>query len=446
MARIEKDLTDARIDALIDFAPGGDGAPPLYGIYWDKREPGLRLYLGKRKVTWQFFAQSRDHGEREHKFETLGRYDRGSRLSGVGGGAAIPAEPSGRKRRPAVYTGPEPLLTRADWHMGVEAARLAAKVQRAQLIEGTAPPNKRAGIKFAETFEAYCDYLERKAHEAGKPPRWAANVRALGRIILPKWGGWTLYDLSHAPDQMADWHQEIAKKHGGTSANHIARIIRAVYRRQAKRDPTRKLSLADAPTSAVKLAKVKPEQKGLAAADFPAWYAALQAIKSPVHQGYHLANLLTGARPGEIGKVRWRDFDAKAHTLTLGDLKMGNSIDIPTTPEIEAALKLGKAGKPGDLIFPGCLINMCRDGLPVRGHALRRTWKTIATDHCGVSDEISCFLMGHIPPGMSVHYLLKFARVSGPKIIEAQAEVSRAITALLHGKPVAARVKRKRAA
>ncbi len=93
----------------------------------------------------------------------------------------------------------------------------------------------------------------------------------------------------------------------------------------------------------------------------------------------------------------WR---AKGHgrkrLLTIGDAKAGNDIPIPLTPAILDALKLAtKAApdhEPGDLIFPGCAQVAHREQLPRRGHALRRTFKTIATAHCKVPDDVSAFL------------------------------------------------------
>lgn len=67
-------------------------------------------------------------------------------------------------------------------------------------------------------------------------------------------------------------------------------------------------------------------------------------------------------------------------------------------------------------------------------HSLRRTYKTIATDHCGVADDISATPLGHVPQGMSQRYLLKWARTSDPAIIEAQHKISAKMVALLHGK------------
>ncbi len=133
----------------------------------------------------------------------------------------------------------------------------------------------------------------------------------------------------------------------------------------------------------------------------------------------------------------WR---AKGHGCkrlpTIGDAKAGNDIPIPLTPAILDALKLAtKAApdhEPGDLIFPGCAQVAHREQLPTRGRALRRTFKTIATAHCKVPDDVSAFLLGHVPEGMSQKYLLRWALSSGPAIREAQATISREMVRLLH--------------
>jgi hypothetical protein len=129
-------------------------------------------------------------------------------------------------------------------------------------------------------------------------------------------------------------------------------------------------------------------------------------------------------------------------------------ITVPCTAEIRNAIKLAKddANRPDgvgtgpeDLIWPGCLNNPTRDELPARGHALRRTHRTIAIDHCDVSDGIAAALQGRAPPGVEARYILKWARTEGPKIIEAQQKISRTIMQLLKAKP-ARGAKLKRAA
>ena len=422
-------LSDSVIDALWD--QNRDKPERFPFIVRDTEVRGFQIRIGRRKLTWQFEHERSDHSKRIYTCKALGFYDPNAHV--------------GRIYEPA------------PWHVDCEAARKAATVISGKIIEGTAPASKRAGVKFAEAFAAYVAYLEHKAAEHGKPARWAYNVQALGnKIMLPKWSNWTLGEMGERPDAVADWHKEVVRKHGATSANHCARIIRAMYKRRAGLDRT--LNVAFLPTSGVRLAKEKGVQKGMMAADFPAWFAAWQMIRNQTRKGYYLANLLTGCRPGELARTRWRDFDRKAHVLTIGDAKAGNTIEIPTTREIEAAIKLARtdstivykshgreflhkktvARGPDDFIFAGCQFIQARNRteLPTIGHALRRTYKTIATDHCGVPDEISAALLGHVPEGMSQKYLIRWARMSGPVIIRAQATISRTIMALLRAKQI----------
>ena len=196
------DDPDRWIDAVIDFAPD---TPAAYGIYWDKQVAGLRIYIGRRKVTWQYFSQRRDHGDRAHTFETLGRYDRGYRASAIAGGTPDRSPEYGsppdegdepgppppnverlRRTPPIGHLGSHPILKRAPWHMDVAAAREAATVKRADAIKGTPAVNAQEGATFAQAFdggyeisenghrvriEGYLQYLERQAKEAGKPPQ-----------------------------------------------------------------------------------------------------------------------------------------------------------------------------------------------------------------------------------------------------------------------------------
>jgi hypothetical protein len=62
------------------------------------------------------------------------------------------------------------------------------------------------------------------------------------------------------------------------------------------------------------------------------------------------------------------------------------------------------------------------------GHAFRRTYKTIAAN-------ISAAPLGHVPAGMPQKYLIRWARISGPAIIKAQATISKTIMQLLKAKP-----------
>lgn len=79
--------------------------------------------------------------------------------------------------------------------------------------------------------------------------------------------------------------------------------------------------------------------------------------------------------------------------MTIGNSKAGHDIPIPLSAAIARALKIArdhaKPNADGDsLIFPECSTAGHRDPLPARGHAMRRTWKTIATN-CAVPDDMS---------------------------------------------------------
>jgi integrase len=421
MEKRTADLHDGFVDALIDFA---EGKPMLLR---DGEVKGLQLRLGKVRHQWQFYNERSDHGKRIYTCVPLGHYDRGGRSRAVIGG---------RDKGPVVtrfgeYIGPQPTLQRAEDHVDVAAARDKARVEAAKAITGTLPVGKRDSVKLGEAFEDYCLYLEAKAASRGKPPRWAKNVRHLGKqIILPKWAKWSLAEMSERPDAIADWHAETVKRHGATSANHAVRIVRALYRKQAKRDL--RLSKVNLPTAAVDFAVERREKKGMAPAAFPAWFKAWKELR-PIRRSFHLTNLLVGARPGELARTKWGDLDADTITIGGGNLKAGNSVPVPLTPEIRKAIAiLGERGDADALIWEGCS-QASRDDLPATGNELRRTYKSVATSVCGVPDDVSAFLMGHVPEGMSQKYLLRWAFSSGAAIEEAQGKISAAMMRLLHG-------------
>ena len=177
---------------------------------------------------------------------------------------------------------------------------------------------------------------------------------------------------------------------------------------------------------------MKPEQ-------FPAWLAAWQKLR-PVRRSYHLTCLLTGARPGELARTKWGDLDADTLTIGGGNLKAGNTVPSPLTPEIRAAIAIvGERGDADALIWEGCS-QASRDDLPATGNDLRRTYKTIATGTCRIPDDVSAYLMGHVPEGMSQKYLLRWALSSADAVKEAQARISATMMQLLHA------AERKRAA
>ena len=381
-------LSDGHIEALREF--------DTRGTYPDSVVFGLHVYVGATKTIWRFQRRRRIKGQRSTAFKTLGEW---------------------------------PM-------MNVEAARKEAEIVAGKIAGGVAEPGKRNAAKFETAFAVYLDYLKAKAEKNGKPPRWHDNVKKLGdRIILPKFGKWSLIELANSPDAVADWHADVTSKNGPVSANHCARVLRATYKRAARRD----ISLPGRlPTSAVEFNDETPSQKALDFKKFPAWFKAWCAIDSGIRQAYHLTGLMVGPRPGELARLRWSDFKESEGTLVIGKAKGGKDIVIPISEEIRAVIQmarddakqLGYNVSPDELIFPGCSQVGHRDSLPARGNMLRHTYRTVAAD-LGVDDLISHFLLGHAPAGISQKYIAMLILSNGPKMREEQERMSKRMLELL---------------
>jgi integrase len=362
-------LTDAAVTALSTGS-----------VVWDSRVQGLYVRRGIKRVTWTFMAERRRHGKRVTICKRLGHHP----------------------------------------GMSVAAARREAASVAGKLAEGLVPVGRRSETRFGEALAVYLDYLRAKAERAGKPARWAANVDALARTVLDEWKAWPLSDLSASPGLVRDWHQRMTSERGPVSANHSAKIMRATYRYAAKLNRDLPAAL---PTSAVSFNREEPSQEVVS--NLPAWWEQWQGMTDPVHQAFHLCNLLTGTRPGELARVRWTDVRPRRRTLVIAHAKAGYDIEIPLSWPIAACLKAarrhGKAGQP--LVFGDCAASRKHDKLKPAGMALRHTYRTVCIE-LGIDELITHFLMGHRPAGISQRYIARMILTSGGTMRKAQREVS----------------------
>jgi integrase len=392
-ARVKRLLSDGMIEAVAEFAEG------QAKIIFDTKIPGLRLRVGKHRISWTYFAEHRIHGNRSTTCQALGHF------------------PS----------------------MNTAVARQAALIIAGRNASGRIAPGKRTAVKFETAFAEYLKYLEAKAARAGKPARWAVNVRKLGRLLLPEFGRWPLADLSNSPAVIRDWHVKVTAENGPVSANRAAQVLRSCYRHAARlnRDLPHEL-----PTSAVAYNEEVSRETGLPFNQFLAWADAWRKIDSPTRRAYHLFCLLSGCRPGEGSRIRWADLKPKARSLTIGKAKGGLDIVLPMSAPIAGALKIARdaigTARKGtndaerDLVFPGCAHgqNVICDALPAHGNMLRHTYRTVAAD-LKVDDLLIQFLMGHKPRGISAGYVSRLILQSGTAMREAQRTISRRIIKLL---------------
>jgi len=315
--------------------------------------------------------------------------------------------------------------------MNVADARKGALKIAGRIAADRIEPGKRSATKFADAMDEYLAHLVRQSERRGKPARWAKNVRSLSRLyLIPQWGKWPLAEMSGSPGAVRDWHIQVTKDAGPTTANRCVQTMRACYKHAAKLN--RSLPVAF-PTSAVVMNVEKPSQRALGFEDFPKWKEAWSQIANPVRRAYHLFCLLSGCRPGEAARLRWIDVHDNEQSFTIPNAKAGRDIVLPYSEEIAGALRMARdAAKEGtDLVFPGLSYIDYRDaGLPVKGQALRHTYRTICAD-LEIDELISHYLMGHAPQGISQKYIATLILQNGPAMRAAQERISKRIVSLL---------------
>ena len=194
-SRVKRKLDDQHISALVDFQQ--------FGIYWDTVAPGLRLRVGPRKVTWQFFAEHSVHGRRSTTHKTLGFY------------------PS----------------------MGTIAARKMALIEAGRVAAKNLTPGKRVAVRLGPALDDYLKFLRGQSARGGrgakpgsspKPARHADNVEKLRKLHLAEFERWPLADLSDHPEIVKEWHEKVTHEAGPVTANRAAEALRACYRYQRK--------------------------------------------------------------------------------------------------------------------------------------------------------------------------------------------------------------------
>ncbi len=411
-------LTDARIDAAIDFREGA--AAILQDAGAPRSVPGLRIRIGARSATWYYSIDKIEHGHRTVRLEKLGQYDRGV--------------PSGDTQ------------IRAPWHMGTDDARKAATVKAAAYVQNTvADPS----LVFADAFAEYLDRLQAKADNSGKAARWRENVRNIGaKHLLPRWGQFPLAEMSDKRETVGRWYNQLAREVPSTAA-HCRQIIRAVYnwkRKAGAKLPADNPALM--PIDRLPAYRTKAGRKALPRVrleQFPAWLAEWRKLPSAMQRAYWLFLLFTGQRPGEALRLEWASVDYKHNTATIPDAKADNDITFPLSEQIRRVLDLareasGDAKSPFVFHGPNAEHWSHRDApLEVPGHGMRRTFKTVSAS-LGFPNEMTGRLLGHQPEGVSADYEDALEVQRAAFLADIQTKVSAAIVQLLGSDPTRERV------
>lgn len=115
-------LNDGYVEALQESAEG-------------EVKIGLRVRVGKRRVTWSFLKEHRIHGKRGVSFKRLGFF-------------------------PAMDT---------------KAARQAALIEAGRVASGRITPGRKAAIKFEAALSDYIAHARQRAEKKAKPPAGRAT-------------------------------------------------------------------------------------------------------------------------------------------------------------------------------------------------------------------------------------------------------------------------------
>jgi hypothetical protein len=187
--RVYQRITDAHVEAIADFA--GEGAAK---VIWDLEVRGLHVRVGRHRITWTFQREHAIRGKRGVTFQRLGYFPK----------------------------------------MKIAGARKAALIEAGRVASG----NVIAGRKSATKFEVALDDYIKRARIRGKSGSWARNIETLKRTHRKDFLKWTLPELSAAPKVVNDWHIRVSEDHGLYIGNQAARVLKSVYNRAHKLDPS----------------------------------------------------------------------------------------------------------------------------------------------------------------------------------------------------------------
>lgn len=290
--------------------------------------------------------------------------------------------PDGRTRRVTVAAANE---------MDLAKAREEAAEMLVELRKGRDPKLRSATLQ--STLDAYLKKFDSKLSENSK-----ANYKEKVTSYLSAWLNKPLNFITR--EAVEKRHSEIAKEiaeagrgKGQTSANAVMRTLRLLWNFAGEQDKS-------LPANPVKLRKQwfeEPRRDRIVEEhQMPAFYQAVNALKSDVARDYILFVLFTGLRRREAAMLKWDhlDFDAKLIRIPAQNTKAKRKLDLPMTDFVRNLLVARRSiGKdPSGYVFPShgkktgyiaepkfpldAVAKACNVSVCV--HDLRRTFITVA--------------------------------------------------------------------
>lgn len=282
----------------------------------------------------------------------------------------------------------------------VEQARREAQKVLGRIAAGADPIAERReaqarSVTLGEAFEAYL---------AARKDLRATTLRDYRQLMGSAFKDWHYTELAAlTKDKIARRHAKLGER-SHARANNAMRLLRAVYnfasysyedsrgRSLFPENPVRRLNHTRA------WYPVERRRTYIKRGDLPAWFEAVQALRADEADpngrsvaDYLLLLLFTGLRRGEAMRLRWREVDFVARTVTIPDTKNHDPLVLPHSDFIYDLLFARHAMDSSAWVFPGTgpqgyLIEprrqmakiITQSGVSFTLHDLRRTFITVA--------------------------------------------------------------------
>ena len=239
--------------------------------------------------------------------------------------------------------------------LSAPAARIEALKEAATFASGAAVVSKKDATTFATAFARHLEPDE-ESDRQGQTRPLALQCRRARQDRAPDVRALDASEMSHRPDILSDWHGELYKQ-TPVSADHCARIIRAIYRREARRDRSLPPAL---PTSAIESTSMSPRRS--------------RSTSKPIRLGVRHGKLskagaswLPSVLPlDRLSAGRGVADQAQRYRHRCADVRhpqreSRQDIHLPITPKIAFAIPLAVnaevkriIGSGNGFVFPGC--------------------------------------------------------------------------------------------
>ena len=294
--------------------------------------------------------------------------------------------------------------------VSIEAARKRARELAAGAASGVDPNvEKRARRQRGMLFgEAVTLYIEDASARAVRPLRasTASNYKRSARLHFASWKNRPARDIGF--DDVAGWYRRAAKT-SPTSANAALRLGRAVFNHLHETSRRRNAeAFRDNPFAGHVMADERARSACVESADLPAWFEAVETLRSATTRDYLHVLLFTGLRRREAAALRWENVDLRRRTLSIADTKSGEPLVLPLSTYLTELLKrrdnestsewvFPSSGRRGYLAEPKNAIRRVADrsGVEASPHALRRTFSNVAMNGARIPEPVRKRLLNH---------------------------------------------------